>query len=138
MNRPRILVLEDEQQWVDYICHVLESDGYEVRPTSSLDEAWYWLERETFGLAVVDIRLIAHDTKEESGFEFIEEVRTRETLQDMSIIVFTAYGTVERSRKAFREYRVHDFIDKATFDPQEFKRGVADAIAATYAGRQSL
>lgn len=136
-EKPRILLLEDEEQWIDMLSRYLEDD-YEVCPARSLDEAEDWLERKTFRLALVDIRLVAYDTKDEGGFEFIEDVRTREILRDMSLIIVSAYGTVERARKAFRDYQVHDFIDKATLDPQEFKEVVADAIAAAYAGRQSL
>jgi DNA-binding NtrC family response regulator len=136
-EKPRILLLEDEQQWVDMLSRYLEDD-YEVCPAMSLDEAEDWLERESFRLALVDIRLIAHDSEDESGFVFIEELRTREILRDMSLIIVSAYGTVERARKAFREYKVHDFIDKGTLDPQEFKRIVADAIAEAYTGRQPL
>ena len=131
-----ILLLEDEQQWIDMLSGYLEDD-YEVCPATTLDEAEDWLNREAFRLALVDIRLIAHDSQDESGFEFIEELRTREILRDMSLIVVSAYGTVERARKAFKDYKVHDFIDKATLEPQTFKRIVADAIAEAYIGSQS-
>lgn len=136
-DKQRILLLEDEQQWIDILSGYLKDD-YEICPATSLGEAEDWLYRGTFRLAIVDIRLIAHDTKDESGFRFIEEVRTREILRDMSLIIVSAYGTVERARKAFKDYKVHDFIDKGSLTPLEFKRTVADAIAEAYLGTQSL
>ncbi len=136
-EKPRILLLEDEQEWIDKLSAYLE-DNYEVCPATTLDEARNWMKKQVFRLAIVDIRLVAHDTKDESGFKFIEEVRTREILRDMSLIIVSAYGTVERARKAFRDFKVHDFIDKGTLIPSNFKKIVADAVAAAYLGTDSF
>jgi DNA-binding NtrC family response regulator len=136
-KKPRILLLEDEEQWIDMLSGYLEDD-YEVCPAKSLGEAEAWLERATFRLAIVDIRLIAHDGRDESGFRFIEELRTREILRDMSLVIVSAYGTVERVRKAFKDYKVYDFVDKGTLDPLKFKQTVTEAMAEAYLGTRTL
>ena len=136
-KKPRILLLEDEEQLIDMLSGYLEDD-YEVCPAKSLGEAEAWLERATFRLAIVDIRLIAHDGRDESGFRFIEELRTREILRDMSLVIVSAYGTVERVRKAFKDYKVYDFVDKGTLDPLKFKQTVTEAMAEAYLGTRTL
>jgi response regulator RpfG family c-di-GMP phosphodiesterase len=52
----------------------------------------------------------------------------------MAIIIVTAYPTEERIRRAFKDYKVHDFIDKMTLVPKDFKTEVAEAIGESYGG----
>lgn len=140
-KKAQILLLEDDEDYVDTIKGYLEDD-YEVFPAASLKEAQRLLGAKTFHLATIDISLVLADSRDEKGFRLIEEIRTTEILRDMSVIVVTAYPSEERMRKAFRDYRVHDFIEKMTLDPQEFKKEVADAIAEAtlrkmfYSGRR--
>jgi CheY-like chemotaxis protein len=135
-RNPRILLLEDDKEWIDMIRGYLEeNNSYDVYHATSLEEAERLLKKlEPFHLAVVDISLVLGDSKDEQGFEFIEEVRTKEILRDVSIIVVTAYPTTERVRKAFKDYKVHDFIDKMSLVPSKFKNEVDEAIADTYLG----
>ena len=65
---------------------------------------------------------------DEGGFRLIESIRSTSILREMSIIVITAYSTPERIRRAFRDYKVYDIIDKMTLDPLQFKQVVAEAI----------
>lgn len=132
-QRARILLLEDDADYVDTLNGYLK-DEYDVYSAASLNEARKLLDRQTFHLAIVDISLVLGDSRDEKGFLLVEELRTTEILRDISIIIVTAYPSEERIRKAFKDYKVHDFIDKITLVPQEFKREVAEAIAASYAG----
>jgi response regulator RpfG family c-di-GMP phosphodiesterase len=132
-QKARILLLEDDEDYVDTLKGYLEDD-YEVYPAASLRKARKLLDQQTFHLAIVDISLVLGDSRDEKGFRLIEDLRTTEILRDMSIIIVTAYPSEERMRKAFKDYRVHDFIDKMTLDPTEFKKEVADAIAESYKG----
>jgi DNA-binding NtrC family response regulator len=130
-NRPRILFLEDEEDWIDVLTSYLPDD-YEIEAVKSLSEATECLNARAFDLAIVDISLISGRYEDEKGFHFIQELLSTEVLRDMSIIIVTAYPTMERARKAIRDYRVFDFIDKGTLEPAEFQRTVAEAIAKSY------
>jgi response regulator RpfG family c-di-GMP phosphodiesterase len=132
-RRTRILILEDDEDYVDTLEGYLKED-HDVYSASDLDEAQKLLGQQTFHLAIVDISLVLGDSKDEQGFDLIEDLRATEILRDMSIIIVTAYPTEERVRKAFKRFRVHDFIDKMTLDPKEFKQEVANAIADSYRG----
>jgi CheY-like chemotaxis protein len=141
-KKARILLLEDDREWIDTLSEYLEED-YEVYSATSLEEAELrlvelrpYLESQEvpFHLAIVDISLILGDSDDEQGFYFIEDLRTRDILRDVSIIVVTAYPRTERVRTAFKDYKVHDFIDKMTLVPGDFKKEVAEAIADTYLG----
>lgn len=136
-QKARILIIEDDVDYVDTLEGYLKDD-YEVHSAESLREARSLLEWNAFHLAIVDISLVLGDSSDEKGFRLIEELRTTEILRDMSIIIVTAYPSEERVRKAFKDYRVRDFIDKMTLDPKEFKKEVAEAIAASYGGALSF
>lgn len=130
----RILVVEDLPEWRKKLAGILRREGYDVREAVDYDEAISWLDSQIFDLAVIDIRLEDWDEENIQGMELVEEIRGREIQRDMSVIIVTAYGTVERAVKAFREYEVFYFLEKAKLNIEEYKRIVADAIAKAYTG----
>lgn len=136
-EKPPILLVEDDIDWIEQLTDYL-GDDYEVCPVTSLREAQQSVRALPFHLAIVDISLILRDSGDDGGFRFIQELRTREILCDMSIIIVTAYPTTDRVRKAFKKYKVYDFIDKARLDSEEFRQVVAEAIAVSYLGSLRL
>jgi DNA-binding NtrC family response regulator len=127
MTRARVLVLEDDPDWVHELTSYLEDD-YEVQAACSLAQARELLEEKSFHMVTVDISLGLGGPMDEGGFRLIESIRSTSILREMSIIVITAYSTPERIRRAFRDYKVYDIIDKMTLDPLQFKQVVAEAI----------
>jgi CheY-like chemotaxis protein len=65
---------------------------------------------------------------DEKGFRFVSGVRQTRPLQDLKIIIVTAYPTTERTRVAFREYNVHDFLDKGALTSHQLRETVAEAL----------
>lgn len=137
--RPRILLLEDKDNWI-HLVSLLLKDDYDVMAAKTLEDARQLVATNAFHLAIVDISLIPEDQFDEQGLQLIADLRTTEILRDMSIIVLSAYPEVEgaktpeRWRVAFRDYNVVDFFDKNRFDRAEFKRTVAEAVADSYLG----
>lgn len=137
--RPRILLLEDRDDWI-HLVSLLLKDDYDVIPAKTLEDARQLVATSVFHLAIVDISMIPGDEFDEQGLQLIADLRTTEILRDMSIIILSAYPEVEgaktpeRWRVAFRDYNVVDFFDKNRFDRAEFKRTVAEAIADSYMG----
>jgi CheY-like chemotaxis protein len=137
--RPRILLLEDKDNWIHLVSLLLKND-YDVIPAKTLEDARRLVASSVFHLAIVDISLIPEDRFDEQGFQLMADLRATEILRDMSIIVLSGYPDVEgaetpeRVRVAFRDYKVVDFFDKSRFDKAEFKRTVVEAIADSYLG----
>jgi len=44
------------------------------------------------------------------------------------VIVISGHGTMEKQRKAFREFKAFDFFRKEQFDSEEFRKAVKDAV----------
>lgn len=128
-ERPRILYLEDDPQWVARVEGYLK-DRYDIHSTVSVKEARAWLDEKTFDLALVDISLIPGVSGDTQGLQFIEALKQSGILRDINIIIVTAYPWRTRIRKAFRDYGVFDFFDKAKLNPKELKATVMEAIEA--------
>ncbi len=137
----QILVVDDEQVWLDKIAGILEQEGYQVRKAQTYREAMEWLDSEPFFLAVVDVNLTDAPPDERgepgdtSGMKFIKEIRRRAIEQDMSVIIVTGVGTLRVAREAFTKLGVCDVIPKEDFKLKEFRSLVADAIALAYTKR---
>lgn len=121
-----ILVLEDSDDWIDKLTSYLH--GYRVTAARTLSEAVGLLQGDAFDLAIVDISLVLDDPSDEKGLRFVSALRQTEFLRNMKIIIVTAYRTSERIRVAFKEYDVHDFLDKGSLNPREFRKIVAEAL----------
>ena len=138
-NKPRILLLEDRDNWIHLVSMLLKNE-YDIAAVKNLEDARHLVMNNVFHLAIVDISLIPEDQYDEQGLQLIADLRTTEILRDMSIIVLSAYPEVEgaetpeRWRVAFRDYDVVDFFDKNRFDKEDFKQAVAKAVADSYLG----
>ena len=129
-----ILVLEDDPEWLDFVKEKL-GDEYDLVQATSLEEARQWIEAKNFRLAIVDLNLKdLIDDSDRSGFILIDELRSKEILRDMSILVLSRYDTSEELRTAFKNFRVHDFISKRKWREMPIRDIVNEAIAASYGG----
>jgi two-component system, response regulator, stage 0 sporulation protein F len=88
MGYPRILVIDDEENFLGLLAKVLGKEGYEVRTTTDGAQGLQWFEDEIFDLAVVDIRMHPLD-----GLSILERIRTRRP--DAKVIIMTAYPDEE-------------------------------------------
>ena len=125
-SKPRILYLEDDERWIDAVQGYLE-DLYEIISTASPLEAFDMVEVDSphdssrFDLLIVDISLVLADPSDEQGMTFIKNLRNiektnqeaGEPIGQTKIIILTGYPWTERYRRAFHDYHVSDFIDKA-------------------------
>ena len=138
-NRSRILVVEDTKIWQDIFGESLLSEGYQVKAARSYTEAKLILDRQSFDVAVVDIRLSDTDTKNKDGMKVLKDIR--DAGDPTSIIIVSGHGTVELTRDAFKEFKVLDFLEKGKFEDDEevflqlVERGIQEARAIGYGNR---
>lgn len=93
--RPRILVVDDEENMLKLFERVLTKEGYEVRTSSSGTEAIRILKDETFDLILSDLIMPVL-----GGIDLMQEVKA--THPDVPFIVITAYGSIGSAVEAIK------------------------------------
>ena len=95
MAKDRVLIVEDEKLIRWSIKSRLEENGYVVSEVDSGKKAFDLLEQEDFDLMLLDFRL--PDT---TGVEILR--RVRQEAPETSVVMMTAYGTVETAVEAMK------------------------------------
>jgi len=95
MSRERILIVEDEKLIRWSIRSRLQEEGYAVDEAESGKEAFRLLQEEERDLLLLDYRL-----PDITGMEVLDRVRQESS--DVSVVMMTAYGTVENAVQAMK------------------------------------
>lgn len=113
MKKPvRILVIDDEPEMLNGCSKILRALGYQPFPLQDGDMALRLLQEESFELVLCDLFM-----PETDGMQILLAARKFAPLTP--IIIFTAYGTIDRAVSAMRE-GAFDFIQKP-FDADHLK-----------------
>ncbi len=112
MNRQRILIVDDEENFLRLMTRTLTKEGYEVKTALDVQEALQCLEEERFDLAVIDIVLVS-----QNGLVILDEIKRR--YSHTKVIMITAYPTDE-TRVISSEKGVSAYLTKP-IDIKELK-----------------
>lgn len=125
--RGKILIVEDFADWRELLSGLLQREGHETQAVDTLQEAQVYLDQtRDLDLAILDIRLVETDERNEDGMRLLAQIQER---RDFSkVIMITGHGTMETQRRAFREYQAFDFFRKEQFDSEEFRQAVREAV----------
>ncbi len=99
-----ILIVDDEPDILWTLSNVLKEKGYFSITAQSGKEGLKKLEEEQPDLAVLDIRL-----PDMNGIELLKKMKKKE--QDLSIIMFTAYGEINSAVEAIK-LGAFDYLNK--------------------------
>jgi CheY-like chemotaxis protein len=119
-RKGRILVLDDEEKWRQAFVSILKQADFYVDAAASTDEAEKLLKESFYHLAIIDVSMLPGDGSDEGGIILLGALDEANLLGTMEVIVVSAYGTMERMRRAFKQYKVADFQPKDDFDPPVF------------------
>jgi len=114
-----ILVVDDDPDIREVLKDRLESLGYRVLLAATGAEGLELLEKQNPQVVLLDIEMPAM-----SGLEVLKEIRKREL--DITVVMITAYGTIERAVEAMKE-GAYDFIPKP-FEPDHVALIVQKAL----------
>ena len=89
-----ILVVDDEQNFVNLLDWFLSKRGYEVRTALNGDEALKLVENASPDVALLDIRM-----GPVSGLSLLSEIKQRRP--EITVIMMTAYPTSDSRSQAF-------------------------------------
>jgi ActR/RegA family two-component response regulator len=121
-----ILIVEDEDNWINNYSRYIEPFGYPLKVAKNLKEAINILKEMTFVAAFVDICLNKNDKSNTDGLKVLEEIKSIGDLT--SSIVITGYGTMKIARDALKKYNALDTIDKSTINPNIINNLINQAI----------
>jgi len=96
MDRPRILVVDDDQAIISTTRAILEDEGYVVDVATSGKEAIKKTEAATYNLALLDIRL-----PDMEGVELLNLIKDH--LPRMRKIMVTGYPSIQNAVTALNE-----------------------------------
>jgi DNA-binding NtrC family response regulator len=90
---PRILLVDDEEDLVTYLAHRLLKKGFTVTATTSGADALAAVERQTFDVAIIDLKMPQMD-----GIEVLARLKAVQPF--LEAIMLTGHGSTESALEA--------------------------------------
>src|SRR6266849_2166610 len=119
MSKGSILVGDDEAEIREGLELLLRGEGYGVSSAETGESGLAKLEERPFDLLLLDVSL-----PDRNGLELLREIRRRDP--HLSVVLITAYGSIEMARAAFKGGAV-DYITKP-WSNDELLAQVAQAV----------
>ncbi|MBE7560264.1 sigma-54-dependent Fis family transcriptional regulator [bacterium] len=119
VHKPRILIVDDEEIVRKSLAGWFTQSGYEVEAAPGGKEALKLVAERPFDLYFLDIKMPGMD-----GLEL--QRRIRQAQPDATVIILTAYGTVDTAVQALKD-GAYDFLSKP-FDPEHVEALVRRAL----------
>ena len=96
MDKPRILLVDDDKNTADGLKKILLQDGYDTGCTYTGNEALDLIEAEHFDIVITDMKL-----PDISGFSIIEKVK-KENI-DIAVVMITAFSSIQTAIDAMKK-----------------------------------
>lgn len=116
----KVLIVDDELSMRQFLTHLLEREGYQVRVAENGRRAMGLLREDPADLMITDVRM-----PDMGGIDLLRAAR--ESLPNIEVIMMTAFANVDTAREAFL-LGAFDFIQKP-FDNDLLKEMVSRALA---------
>jgi len=131
-SNEKALVVEDDAGWRSILDELLRDTGFQVLTCASFGDAFGYLRREKFGLAIIDLSLqgknrSAWDTSTNDtnmdGYRLLAATKTYR----IPTIVVSGTSEPEEIQRVYSEYSISAYIEKQAFDRAAFRRVVDEA-----------
>jgi len=127
------LVVEDDAGWGNILSELLEDAGLIVRLCTSFGEAFGYIRREKYILAVVDLSLTDEVIWEQGtskehleGYDLLAETKSA----GIPTIVVSGVASVDEIQLAYTQHSIFAYLEKQAFDRTIFTRLVNEARLA--------
>jgi len=100
----RVLIIEDEKRWCDFLSMLVRQGGWEPVPMTDPEEALGLLSEQKFDLALTDLRMPKLD-----GIQVLKAIKASHP--NLPVIVITAYSTVQAAIESMK-LGAFDYITK--------------------------
>jgi DNA-binding NtrC family response regulator len=129
--RGTVLVIEDEDNWVEIYQDILTEEGFSVQVARDFGRALGELRRGFFRAVVLDLCLGSRDGSNLYGVQLLESISDA----GIPALIITGYATPKLVKEIYREYGVFSIGEKRTFDSDEFRKLIKEA---TETGRELI
>jgi len=124
-----VLIIDDEAAIRESLETLLELEGYTVASAGSAEEGLTRIGEQSFDLVLLDLAL-----PDRSGMDLLSELRVQ--APQLSVIMITAYGTVENAVRAIQSGATN-FIQKP-WDNEKLLADVRAAVARHRAEEENI
>jgi DNA-binding NtrC family response regulator len=124
-----VLIVDDEAAIRESLQTLLEMEGFEVETASNGEDGLQRLGERPFDLVLLDLAL-----PDRNGMDLLSEIRSHD--QQLSVIMITAYGTVENAVRAMQSGAAN-FIQKP-WDNEKLLADIRSAIARRRAEEENI
>jgi len=124
-----VLIIDDEEEIRESLQTLLELEGYEVETAANGEQGLSKLDERPFDLVLLDLAL-----PDRNGIELLPEIRALDP--QISVIMITAYGTVEDAVRAMQS-GAGNFLQKP-WDNEKLLADVRAAIARRRAEEENI
>lgn len=104
VEKNKILVVDDEDALRTVLSGELVSEGYEVRTASDGDEAMSGLQKETFDLVLLDIKM-----PRVNGFEVLRFIKEKHP--KTKVVMLTGFADLKNAIES-KKLGAEDFVSK--------------------------
>ena len=119
----KVLVVEDDAGWRSILEELLSDAGFQVRACASFGDAFGYLRKEKFTLAVIDLSLSTSlDSSNQDGYQLLAAARS----EGVPSIVVSGITETEEIQRVYSEYAISAFVEKQAFDRAAFRRVVEE------------
>jgi len=131
----KAMVVEDDAGWRSILEELLSDAGFQVRTCVGFGDAFGYLRKERFTLAVIDLSLQgANNTWDQGmvdlnqdGYKLLNATRS----EGIPTIVVSGITEPEEIQRIYSEYSISAYIEKQAFDRAAFRR-VVEETRLTY------
>jgi len=110
MNKPSLLLVDDDRRVLESMADWLRGQGYDLDATARYADALEALRRKSYELVLADVRLSDGD-----GFDLLEQCRRN--WPSTQVILLTGYGTPDDAIDAIRA-GAFDYLTKPLIDDE--------------------
>lgn len=120
-----VLIVEDDGDWKARLAELVGKE-VTVDEASSLEEALSCIRKRFYYCAVVDKSLIPGEGEDEGGMRVLETlIKLGEGTKGLML---TAFGSIPSARKALKDWKVTDYIEKHELKSVEGRKAARDQI----------
>jgi PAS domain S-box-containing protein len=122
MNRPKILIVDDEHEILQLLKKFLEDEDFNVFCAQDGQSALDLLQQIQIDVVVTDIRMPGMD-----GLELLRRIKRIDNLTE--VIVLTGYASIDAAVKSMKSDGAFDFLTKPVENFEDFLISVEKALS---------